>query len=33
MIGEAGDQPKAYMDALIGFVAGGVEAQLRPTPA
>ena len=32
MIGEADDQPKAYLDELIGFVAGGVEAQLRPTP-
>jgi AcrR family transcriptional regulator len=33
MIGEADDQPKSYMDELIGFVAGGVEAQLRSTPA
>jgi AcrR family transcriptional regulator len=30
MIGEADD---AYLEELVGFVAGGVEAQLCPTPA
>ena len=27
-----GDADRRQFDELVGFVAGGVEAQLRPTP-